>query len=149
MKYQVVLASGSPRRKELLELIGVDFKIITSNKEEIITSTNPEVVVKELSMMKAEDVAAGVNIIINGSGQGFPARLFLRVFYFGFDGQGFRLRQLLPVPGNGIVLPVDTDTAEPRTGGELLGNGLFHSGILSNTYPSVCVLPVSSSDSSL
>lgn len=61
MKYQVILASGSPRRKELLELIGVEFKIITSNKEEIITSTNPEKVVKELSKMKAEDVAAGVS----------------------------------------------------------------------------------------
>lgn len=61
MKYQVILASGSPRRKELLEQIGVEFKIITSNKEEIITSTNPEDVVKELSAMKAEDVAAGIS----------------------------------------------------------------------------------------
>jgi len=61
MKYQVILASGSPRRKELLELIPVEFKIITSNKEEVITSTNPEEVVKELSMMKAEDVAEGVS----------------------------------------------------------------------------------------
>ena len=61
MKYEVILASGSPRRKELLELIGVKFKIITSNKEEVITSTNPEEVVKELSMMKAEDVAEGVS----------------------------------------------------------------------------------------
>lgn len=60
MKYQVILASGSPRRKELLELIGAEFKIITSNKEEIITSTDPEEVVKELSQMKAEDVVAGV-----------------------------------------------------------------------------------------
>lgn len=60
MKYQVILASGSPRRKELLELIGVDFKIITSNKEEVITSTNPEQVVKELSLMKAEDVAESI-----------------------------------------------------------------------------------------
>ena len=60
MKYQVILASGSPRRKELLGLIGVDFKIITSNKEEIITKTNPEEVVKELAAMKAEDVATGV-----------------------------------------------------------------------------------------
>lgn len=60
MEYQIILASGSPRRKELLELIGVEFKIITSNKEEVITSTNPEEVVKELSMMKAEDVAEGV-----------------------------------------------------------------------------------------
>lgn len=61
MKYQIVLASGSPRRKELLELIGVDFKIITSNKEEVFSSTNPEEVVKELSKMKAEDVAQGIS----------------------------------------------------------------------------------------
>lgn len=60
MKYQIILASGSPRRKELLELIGVEFKIKISNKEEIISSTNPEEVVKELSTMKAEDVALGV-----------------------------------------------------------------------------------------
>lgn len=61
MNYPVILASGSPRRKELLKLLGVDFKIITSNKEEIVTSQNPEAVVKELSMMKAEDVAQGVD----------------------------------------------------------------------------------------
>lgn len=60
MKYQIILASGSPRRKELLELIGVEFKIITSNKEEVITSSNPEEVVKELSLMKAQDVAKNV-----------------------------------------------------------------------------------------
>lgn len=57
MGYRVILASGSPRRKELLEQMGVSFEIITSKCEEVITSTNPEDVVKELSKMKAEDVA--------------------------------------------------------------------------------------------
>jgi len=60
MKYPIILASGSPRRKELLELIGAEFTIITSNKEEVITGTDPAEVVKELSKMKAEDVAEGV-----------------------------------------------------------------------------------------
>ncbi len=60
MNYKVILASGSPRRKELLAQIGASFEIKTSNKEEVITSTDPEAVVKELSMMKAEDVAEGV-----------------------------------------------------------------------------------------
>ena len=59
MKYKVILASGSPRRKELLAQIGVAFEIKVSHKEEIITSTNPADVVKELSQMKAEDVAEG------------------------------------------------------------------------------------------
>jgi len=61
MKYPIILASGSPRRKELLELIGAEFTIITSKKEEVITGTDPAEVVKELSKMKAEDVAEGVS----------------------------------------------------------------------------------------
>ena len=60
MDYRVILASGSPRRKELLEQIGVTFEIKTSEKEEIITSSNPKDVVKELSAMKAHDVAEGI-----------------------------------------------------------------------------------------
>jgi len=61
MKYRIILASGSPRRKELLEQIGVTFEIKTSEIEEIITNSNPEEVVKELSAMKAEDVAEEID----------------------------------------------------------------------------------------
>ena len=53
---QIVLASGSPRRKELLEQIGISFEIQKSGCEEIITSTIPYEVVQELSKQKAEDV---------------------------------------------------------------------------------------------
>ncbi len=60
MQYRVILASGSPRRKELLEQMGVSFEIVTSQCEELITSTNPEDVVKELSKMKAEDVSKNI-----------------------------------------------------------------------------------------
>ena len=54
---KVILASGSPRRKELLEKMGLEFEIRKSDKEEIVTSENPEEVVKELALQKAEDVA--------------------------------------------------------------------------------------------
>lgn len=54
---KIVLASGSPRRKELLERIGVKFEIQKAEREERITSLVPEEVVKELSMQKAEEVA--------------------------------------------------------------------------------------------
>ena len=54
---QIVLASASPRRKELLELLGLDFDIIPSRGEEIITKTDPEEVVKELAHQKAAEVS--------------------------------------------------------------------------------------------
>ena len=54
---KIILASGSPRRKELLELMGVHFEIKVSNKEEKITTQNPADVVQELAKMKAFDIA--------------------------------------------------------------------------------------------
>lgn len=55
---QIVLASASPRRKELLEQIGVEFEICPAKGEEVITTTIPKDVVLELSKQKAEEVAA-------------------------------------------------------------------------------------------
>ncbi len=52
----IVLGSASPRRRELLQQIGMEFSIITSDCEENITKTVPEEVVQELSLMKAQDV---------------------------------------------------------------------------------------------
>ena len=58
MKYtkKIVLGSASPRRRELLQQIGMKFSIITSDCEESITKMTPEEVVQELSLMKAKDV---------------------------------------------------------------------------------------------
>lgn len=53
-----ILASGSPRRAELLNIIGLDFEVLPSNTEEVIDPKDePEVVVKKLSAQKAEEVA--------------------------------------------------------------------------------------------
>ena len=57
---QIILASASPRRKDLLEQIGMEFEICTAKGEEIITESRPDAVVLELSRQKAEEVAAGV-----------------------------------------------------------------------------------------
>lgn len=54
MKY--ILASASPRRKELLTLAGLVFDVIPSGIEEKITKTIPSDVVVELAQQKAEDV---------------------------------------------------------------------------------------------
>lgn len=55
--YRIILASNSPRRREILEQAGMNFQIIPSKCEEIISATDPESVVKELALLKANDVA--------------------------------------------------------------------------------------------
>lgn len=55
---RVVLASASPRRKELLGLLGWEFEIKVSDVEEIVTSSVPSEVVEELSAQKARDIFA-------------------------------------------------------------------------------------------
>ena len=55
MKY--ILASASPRRKEILEQIGLEFDIIPAKGEEEIRFTRPEEIVMDLSGQKAEEVA--------------------------------------------------------------------------------------------
>ena len=54
MKY--ILASASPRRKELLSRLHIPFEIEVSNADETITQTDPADIVKELSKIKAEGV---------------------------------------------------------------------------------------------
>ena len=54
---KLILASASPRRKELLGKIGMEFEIIPAKGEEVITQTLPWEVVKELSFQKAKEVA--------------------------------------------------------------------------------------------
>lgn len=56
----VILASGSPRRKELLTQAGIEFSIITSDADETPTKTVPEEIVMELSLRKGEDVFSKV-----------------------------------------------------------------------------------------
>lgn len=56
MNKKIILASASPRRRELLTQIGLDFKVVVSETEEKITSTEPAKVVEELSAQKAQAV---------------------------------------------------------------------------------------------
>ena len=48
----IILASGSPRRQELLSQIGLEFKVITSNVSEDTLFTSPEDMVKDLAYNK-------------------------------------------------------------------------------------------------
>src|SRR5690554_3485490 len=54
---RIILASASPRRKQLLEQMGLKFDIVTSNKEEKIPhNIEPEKIAEELAYSKAIDV---------------------------------------------------------------------------------------------
>lgn len=65
---KIILASQSPRRKQLLEQIGLKFEIDPSNYEEDMTlKMTPTKLAEHLSLGKAEDVAKrhGDSIIIS------------------------------------------------------------------------------------
>ena len=62
-KKGLILASGSPRRRELLGMLGVPFEVIVSDAEEKVTSTDPVKVTEQLSEQKAMAVA---NLITDG-----------------------------------------------------------------------------------
>jgi septum formation protein len=55
--YKIVLASGSPRRREIFEQVGIKFQVHSSNIEEIITKDLPEDIVIELADIKVMDIA--------------------------------------------------------------------------------------------
>ncbi|TCW41077.1 Maf family protein [Laceyella sacchari] len=58
MRPKIVLASGSPRRRELLAGLGVPFEVKTSQVDETFDpSSPPNAVAEELAHRKAKDVA--------------------------------------------------------------------------------------------
>ena len=54
---KIILASGSPRRRQLLAETGLDFEVRVSHREEVMTGSDPAQTVAALSAMKAEDIA--------------------------------------------------------------------------------------------
>ena len=54
MRY--ILASGSPRRKELLSKVVTEYEVIPAVSEEKTNSTRPSEVVEELSFQKASEI---------------------------------------------------------------------------------------------
>lgn len=70
MKTLFVLASKSPRRKELLRSIGINAEIVPANVDESqYKNLEPEKMVRELSMLKAAEVARsfGKNTVVIGA----------------------------------------------------------------------------------
>ena len=66
---KIILASASPRRRELLGITGYDFEVIPSGCSEDTSSSEPEEYVSVLSKRKCLDVAGRVNcdVIVVGA----------------------------------------------------------------------------------
>ena len=57
MDESIILASGSPRRRELLTQIGIRFEVIPALSEERTESSDPQEICRSLATVKAEEVA--------------------------------------------------------------------------------------------
>jgi MAF protein len=75
---KVVLASGSPQRREILQKLGIEFEVVVPGVEEL-TGGNPEVEVLENARMKAEAVeqdalviACDTDVVVDGRALGKP-----------------------------------------------------------------------------
>ncbi len=57
----IVLASGSPRRKALLEALGLKLTVVISDVEETFEGASPSEIVVANARLKCQDVAAGID----------------------------------------------------------------------------------------
>ncbi|MBE6915238.1 MAG: septum formation inhibitor Maf [Ruminococcaceae bacterium] len=66
---KVILASQSPRRRELLSRVFSSFDVVPSFAEEVAAKTSPDEYVKTLAKAKAEEVASrvGADCLVIGS----------------------------------------------------------------------------------
>lgn len=51
---KIILASKSPRRREILENLGVDFEVFTTDADENCDTSNPYMLVEELALRKGQ-----------------------------------------------------------------------------------------------
>ena len=58
----IILASASPRRRELLDQIGISYRVVVSREEEKIKGDTPAEVVQKLAWNKAQDVTLNLQV---------------------------------------------------------------------------------------
>lgn len=58
--YRVILASESPRRKEIMEQMGIPFQAMGSSLAEVVEEKEPAAMVQALAAIKAKDIASKI-----------------------------------------------------------------------------------------
>ncbi|HKL99187.1 MAG TPA: Maf family protein [Mobilitalea sp.] len=56
--YRVILASESPRRKEIMDIMGIPYETMPANVLEVVAETDPADMVQALAAKKAKHIAA-------------------------------------------------------------------------------------------
>jgi len=54
--YQIILASESPRRKEIMKTMGIKYQVIAADVEEVVQETRPKKMVQALAQLKTDAV---------------------------------------------------------------------------------------------
>ncbi|NLK28727.1 MAG: septum formation protein Maf [Clostridiales bacterium] len=55
--YRIILASESPRRREIMEKMGIRFETMASHVPELVKEKEPEAMVQALAALKTKDIA--------------------------------------------------------------------------------------------
>jgi septum formation protein len=55
--YQIILASESPRRKEIMETMGIPYKVMAGNVVEVVEESVPEEMVQALARLKTRAIS--------------------------------------------------------------------------------------------
>ena len=126
-KINLILASASPRRKRILEDLGVDFDVVIPEIEEVHWDDRPEASVRENARLKctacaalhpdARIIAADTLVVFEGKPLGKPtsldeAALFLKAF--SGKSQEVYTGVAFYTPGTPIQTVVDTSTVTFR-----------------------------------
>ncbi|HHV11959.1 MAG TPA: septum formation protein Maf [Clostridiales bacterium] len=89
--YQIILASESPRRKEIMETMGISYQVIPANVMEVVEETVPEEMVQALARLKTAEVLKKQQLQ-------FPQ--YQDVIIIGADTMVFYKEHALGKPGN-------------------------------------------------
>ena len=60
--YQIILASESPRRKEIMETMGIPYIVLTGNVEEVAQETVPAELVQALARLKTDAISSKLSM---------------------------------------------------------------------------------------
>ena len=127
---KIILASGSPRRKELLSAAGLEFEVIKSAEDENITETAPDRIVMDLAKKKAESVARSLPAAPDGK---IPTS----------DSLSGQRSGTLVIGADTIVVLDKNVLGKPRDKKEALTMLMSLSGRVHQVFTGVCVLELS------